>query len=162
MSPSSATHTLILGLGNPLRGDDGVGSAVIAMLRSPRFAAALPPTCTLRDGGTPGLETALLLDGYGRALIIDAAEMGLDPGGVRIFAPDEVRLHIQAAGLRSFTHMAGLAEALALGAALGDMPAEIAIVGIQPASLNWEIGLSPAVAAAVPVACEHVIGWLRR
>ena len=49
-------HTLILGLGNPLRGDDGVGTAVIANLRN---HPDLPPDVDLVDGGTAGLETAV-------------------------------------------------------------------------------------------------------
>lgn len=66
-------NTLILGLGNPLRGDDGVGTAVITTLQN----EPLPPDVDVVDGGTAGLELVLLLQKYRRVLVVDAAEMGL-------------------------------------------------------------------------------------
>ncbi len=143
--------TLILALGNPLRGDDGAGAAVLARLAQ----ADLPPGVALLDGGTPGLETALLLQGHRRVIIVDAAEMGLAPGAWVRFTPDQVELH--ANDLHGTLHSAGLAEALALGAALGVLPAEIVIYGVQPAEVGWSPGLSAPVAAAVPAVCAAIL-----
>lgn len=142
--------TLILALGNPLRGDDGLGAAVLAQLAS----LALPPDVTLVEGGTPGLETVLLLQGYQRAIIVDAAEMGLTPGAWRLLQPDVIAP--SAAGLTGTLHNAGLAEALHLGAALNILPPEIVVFGIQPQSIGWEPGLSAAAAAAVPVVAQAI------
>lgn len=149
---AAAPTTLILALGNPLRGDDGVAAAVLQQLG----ALPLPPDIALLDGGTPGLETVLLLEGYDRALIIDAAEMGLSPGEWRIVALDAVQLLPGDDALQGTLHSAGVAEALTLGAALGILPPQIVIVGIQPQSLDWIDQLSPAVQAAIPAVCAAV------
>jgi hydrogenase maturation protease len=146
-------RTLVLALGNPLRGDDGVGAAVLERLAD----ASLPEDTVLLEGGTPGLETVLLLQGYQRVLIIDAAEMGRDAGDWQRFRPDQVRLQARDLYLRGTLHYAGLAEALNLADALNLLPPTIEIFGIQPQEIGWEAGLSEAVRAAVPVVCEAVL-----
>lgn len=151
-------RTLVLALGNSLRGDDGVGTAVLQRLQSqPDLADGID----LLDGGTPGLETALLLEGYRRVIIIDAAEMGLAAGEWRRFLAADGRLPAQEAHLRGTLHTAGLAEALALGDALGILPSEIVVYGIQPADVGWREGLSEAVATAVPAVAAAVWAELR-
>ena len=155
LSAAPAAETLVLALGNPLRGDDGVGAAILAQLAE----ADLPPGVTLLDGGTPGLETALLLQGYRRAVIIDAADMGLEPGQWARFTRDAARLG--SADLRGTLHSAGLAEALSLGEALGLLPEAVVIFGIQPAAVGWTPGLSAPVAAAVPAVGAAILAELR-
>ncbi|RKT45378.1 hydrogenase maturation protease [Thiocapsa rosea] len=142
--------TLILALGNPLRGDDGVGAAVLDAL------PALPAGVTGLDGGTPGLGLVLSLQGYDRVIIVDAAEMGEAPGTWRRFTPDCLRT--PNSDLRGTLHDAGLAEALVLGEALGVLPSEIIIFGIQPEEIGWAPGLTRAVAAAIPGLCEAITG----
>ncbi len=149
-------NTLILALGNPLRGDDGVGAAVLQALQEKNL-----PNATLMDGGTAGLETVLLLEGADCAIIIDAADMGEAPGTWRRFSPDQVRMEARDMHLRGTLHYAGLSEALALGAAMNMLPPEILIFGIQPEEIGWEIGLSTAVAAAVPAVCAAIEETLR-
>jgi len=136
---------LVLALGNPLRGDDGVGQAVLGYLseKAPVFET------TLLDGGTPGLETILLMQGYDRVIILDAADMGLPAGEWRRFEPNAVEL--SHADLNGTLHSAGLAEALTLGSALGLLPPEVIVYGIQPQDIGWEAHLSEAVQNAVPV-----------
>lgn len=144
-------RTLILGLGNPLRGDDGAGPAVIEALT----ACALPPGVELLDGGAPGLETVLLWQGYGRVLVIDAAHMGLAPGAWRRFTSDEATM--QGAAMNGTLHAAGLAEALALGEALEALPPQLAIYGIEPQAIDWRPGLSAVVATAVAAVSEAIL-----
>jgi hydrogenase maturation protease len=151
---AETTDTIVLALGNPLRGDDGVGAAVIEQIAQTDF----PPGVSLLDGGTPGLETVLLLQNFRRAIIIDAAEMGLEPGQWKRFAPgNDAWLKPADMYLRGTLHYAGLAEALALGEALGVLPEEIVIYGIQPTEIGWSSGLSDAVAAAIPSVCETIL-----
>ena len=138
------SRTLVLGLGNVLRADDGLGSAVIGWLsRRP-----LPPEVDLQDGGTPGLELVLTLADYPRVLIVDAAELQRAPGQWARLTRQQVAPADAAVGLS--LHHAGLAEALALGEELGTLPAELMIYGVQPARLDWAAGLSSAAQAAVP------------
>ena len=149
--------TLVLSLGNPLRGDDGVGTAVFTKLAA---YPIIPPEVVLLDGGTPGLETVLLLAGYEKAIIIDAADMGLEAGAWRRFS--SAKLAVQAANLTGTLHQAGLAEALALAEALNMLPAEVIIFGIQPAEIGWEPGLSVGVETAVGEVCQAIIAEINK
>ena len=137
---------LILGLGNSLRGDDGAGSAVIAALS----LMDLPRHVDLLDGGTPGLEMVLLLQGYARVIIVDAADMGVAPGEWRRFTPDTAEIKSSEDNLQGTLHSAGLAEALALAGALDLLPPSLVIYGIQPKSLDWSQELTEPLAAALP------------
>jgi hydrogenase maturation protease len=144
--------TLVLALGNSLRGDDGVGSVVLERLEE---TAVFSPNITLIDGGTPGLETALTLQGYDKVIVIDAANIGAKPGTWQRFLLSDVLL-VQQANMNGTLHDAGLAEALALAEALGILPPEIILYTIQPESVGWEIGLSLAVQQAIPAICQHI------
>jgi hydrogenase maturation protease len=144
--------TLVLGLGNPLRADDGVGAAVIESLRE---TLGHEDAVDLIDGGTPGLESVLLLQGRSRVIVVDAADMGLEPGAWRTFTLDEV-VPVAKAAMQGTLHDAGLFEALALAEALDALPAELVIFGVQPGSLGWEQGLTPPVRRAVPALCEAI------
>lgn len=149
-------RTLILALGNPLRGDDGVGGAVLEHLRS----ADLPHEVTLVDGGTAGLEIVLLLQNCEHAVIIDAADMDRNPGEWAWFTPSQVCQSARDMHLRGTLHYAGLAEALTLGAALDLLPPRIDIIGIQPAAIDWQSGLSAPVSEAVPQVAGEVLRLL--
>jgi len=135
---------LILGLGNPLRGDDGVGPRVVAE----RLRRGLPDGVAAVDGGTGGLDLLHLLEGWERAVIVDAAELGRKPGEFLRFTPEEAHLVGSLASLSS--HNAGLADALALARALGKTLPDIVIYGVQPERMDWEEGLSPALEAVLP------------
>ena len=150
--------TLVLALGNPLRGDDGIGSVVLERLGE---TAVSSPHLTLIDGGTPGLETALTMQGYDKVIVIDAANLGAKPGTWRRFALSDVSL-IQRANMNGTLHDAGFAEALALAEALGILPPEMILYAIQPESMDWEIGLSDAVQQAIPAICQQIQAELTR
>ncbi len=149
---------LVLALGNSLRGDDGVGSAVLERLKE---TAVFPSHITLIDGGTPGLETALILQGYDSVIVIDAANIGAKPGTWRRFPLTDVSL-AQQANMNGTLHDAGFAEALALAEALNILPPEIILYAIQPESVDWEIGLSDAVQQAIPAICQQIQAELAR
>ncbi len=149
--------TLVLGLGNPLRGDDGVGTAVVAALRS---RTDLPAGVELLDGGAPGLETALLLQDYQRVIIVDAADMQLKPGEWRQFFWDAALVSDKSNRMLGTLHDAGLAEALALADALNILPPTVLIMGIQPQKIGWEQGLSPDVLRSLPEVCQSILQFL--
>ena len=147
-------HSVILCLGNLLRNDDGAGVAVYKILAEDN---CLPENVELVDGGTPGLETVLLLQGYKRAIIVDAADMGRRPGEWVRFTYREAALKSHDVTVRGTLHSAGLAEALVLGDALGVLPPEIVIYGIQPQEIGWSEGLSKPVRTAIPAICAAVL-----
>ena len=145
---------LVLGLGNPLRGDDGVGPRIIEELTR----RGLPEGVTVRDVGNAGLDLLNILEGWERAVIVDAAEMGREPGQFVRFTPDEARLTQKDDHFS--LHNAGLSEVLALANALGRTLPDFVIFGIQPAEFGWREGLSPAVEAAIPALTNAVIAEL--
>ena len=152
MQPS----VLVLGLGNPLRGDDGVGPRLVEELT----CRGLQNGKAALDVATGGLELIQVLEGWKRVVVIDAACVGQEPGQFVRFTPDEACL-AQTADSFSFHH-AGLSEVLALAQAMGrDLP-EMVIFGVQPAEVGWREGLSPAVEAALPALAEAVLEEIER
>ncbi len=144
--------TLILGLGNSLRGDDGIGPRVVEELTR----RGLPDRVTVVDGGTGGPDLMQVLEGWKRVVVVDAAEIGQEPGQFVRFTLDQVRL---ARTTDSFSlHHAGLSEALALADALGRALPEMVIFGVQPSEVGWREGLSPAVQTALPSVTDAVLG----
>jgi len=143
--------TLVLGCGNVLAGDDGVGVVAVRELQAQR----LPGGVTLVDGGTPGQWLAEQIIGYDRVYIVDAM-MGDRPGRVNIFDYEELP------GIKApawHVHGAGLREGLSLAKKyLGpEFPSLIKIVAVEimPPQM-WAEGLSPPVEAAV----GRVVGLL--
>ncbi len=158
MLPITRSTTLILGVGNPLQGDDGVGVRVAEMLG----ARELPPGVKLEDAGTPGLGLAAELEGWSRVIVVDAVRMGQRPGAWRRFGPEEVRLIASGDVLAS--HEPGIAEGLALAQALDMLPDEIVFYGVEPACCEMGQELSPAVSGALPGLVEAILAeiWKRR
>jgi hydrogenase maturation protease len=145
MTCPAVAPTLVLALGNPERGDDGVGQAVVRELSA---RGGLPTGVEILDGGLAGLEICLLMRGRRQVLIVDAAEMGVAPGEWRSLEVAEPLLagEFSPGGL----HGAGLREALQLSAALQELPERVTVFGIQPERIDWGSGLSRRVARAVP------------
>ena len=146
--------TLVVGLGNPLRGDDGIGPQAIQML----VAKALPEGVEVVEGGTQGLGLVSLMEGWRRVILVDAANVGQSPGGFVRFAPQEARL--LGSDQPISVHNAGLREALLLAETLELLPDEIVIYGMQPANLDWDNGLSPQVEAAMPKLIRAILDEL--
>jgi hydrogenase maturation protease len=144
--------TLVIGLGNPLRGDDGVGVRVAQMLAT----QALPPDVEVLDGGTQGLGLVNLMEGRRRVILVDAADVGRAPGEFVRFTPDEARLLGDEAHLS--VHAGGLRDALLLAQALQVLPDEVIIFGVQPARLEWDSALSPEIEATLPDLITAVLG----
>jgi hydrogenase maturation protease len=150
-------ETLVVGLGNPILGDDGVGWRVIAELDECDHAdASLQQACV---GGVSLME---ILVGYQRAIIVDAI---IDPDD----APGSVwRRPLSAVETRIASHLdsshdAPLPAAIEAGRAMGaDLPSEIDVVGIviERGDVFGE-ALSEVVEAAVPVATAAVVDALR-
>ncbi len=147
--------TLIIGLGNPLRGDDGIGVRVAQALAKQK----LPPGVEVLDGGTQGLGIVNLLEGRQRVIFVDAADVGAAPGQFRRFTLDEARLPGNDHHLS--LHNANLRDALLLAQALDMLPSEVIIFGVQPDSLQWKASLSPAVETALPQLLEAISSQLK-
>jgi len=134
--------TLVLGLGNLLMSDDGLGSRVITELEK-RFAPR--EAVHLLDGGTLGLDLLPRLEGIDKLLIIDALEMGAEPGAVFRLEGEAVP---RAFANKLSVHQMGLQDLLAVAELLGQLPGELVVIGAQAALIEMVMELSPPVAAA--------------
>ncbi len=135
--------TKIIGIGNPLMGDDGAGILAVERLSQ----MPLPDDVEVIDGGTGGITLLHLMEDAQRVILIDAVDMDKAPGTIVCFSPDEVRMAGGEAHLS--LHEAGLAPVLELGRAMGPLP-PITLFGIQPECVSRRIGLSPTLAQALP------------
>ncbi|MGA2819658.1 MAG: hydrogenase maturation protease [Anaerolineales bacterium] len=156
-APCRSADTLIMAIGDPLRADDGAGAAVLEGLRKSR---GLPMAVHLLDAGTGGLDITLTLGETSRAIIVDAADLGLRPGTWTRLCGDALRRFGQRAG--NSTHSAGLAEALAIGEALGLLPKELVVYAIQPGDLSFREGLTSPVARAIPQVTSAILAEVCR
>ena len=153
---TAAARVLVLGVGNILLTDEGVGPYAVGELNR-RFE--FPPGTTAIDGGTSAMELLEDMAGVDLLLIIDAVSSGRSPGTVVRLAGEEVPVFFAA---KLSPHQVGIADVLATMSLTGESPAETVIVGVEPASLKMGMELSPAAAAAVPQVIELVVGELRR
>lgn len=150
---------VVLGVGNVLLHDDGVGVRVVEELRSAavREPRSLPDGTRLVDGGTLGLELLRAIEGARAVLIVDAVDLDQPAGTVSVLGRDA----LEQSGDRARGIRAGVGELLAVGRLMDWLPARIALVGVQVADTGLGIGLSESVEAAVPRAVEMARRALR-
>ncbi|MGA2793089.1 MAG: hydrogenase maturation protease [Roseiarcus sp.] len=142
--------TLIIGLGNPDRGDDAAGRAVAARLK-----ARVPRDMRVIECG--GEATALLarLGEADEVILVDAAISGAAPGTVERFEAHEAPLPAARFGMS--THGFGLAEAIELARALGQLPRRCVVYAIEGRSFALGDPLSPDVEAAVGTVVARIL-----
>ncbi|HHT9120988.1 MAG TPA: hydrogenase maturation protease [Candidatus Hypogeohydataceae bacterium YC41] len=140
----------VIGIGNPLLGDDGVGVEVIKEMER----LALPKHIRLYDGGVGGFSLLGLMEGHREAIFVDALEMGLKPGSIRQL--DMEKLKALKPQLRYSLHEVSLKECLPLLQLL-DNPVKISVIGIQPKTVSPGLGLSPEVRDSIPYVIKTVL-----
>ena len=145
----------LAGIGNVLMGDDALGPYVVKLIEA-RYA--LPPEVEVMELGTPGADLALHLDGLDAAVVVDTVQVAGAPGELRLI--DRAELLARRPILPASPHEPGLREALFALQFHGGAPATVRLVGVIPASVALEVGLSPPVQAAVPAAVEAALAEL--
>lgn len=152
---SVTPRTYVVGLGQTVAGDDDVGLAVIRELQSHR----LPDACELRPLAHP-MELVALLEGGNRVVLVDAL-LALPAGRVLEVALEELSQRaLQPASSHGMGAVQAIQLAQALMPAMPSLPLRVVGITIEPIS-RYRIGLSEAVATAVPVAAETVLSLLR-
>jgi hydrogenase maturation protease len=153
---------LIVGVGNPLKGDDGFGIAALAAFRR----EPLPQDVRCLDTGIGGMHLVQeLMRGYDALILFDAVDRGDPPGRVVVLDPVLPETgELSANERRDYfceTHYAIPLRALTLAREVGVLPAIVRIVGCQVADAdNYGVGLNPAVEAAIPVAVAEASALL--
>jgi len=148
------TRTLVLGVGNLLVSDEGVGVHVIERLTE---TYDLPKGVQVLDGGTLGLDLLYYLEGVENLLIVDAVEMDKEPGTLLRMQGDEIPSFLS---IKMSPHQIGIPDML-FAAKLRDLyPRNVVLWGIQPATLEVGLELSPVIAAQVDVLVSKIVEQL--
>jgi hydrogenase maturation protease len=146
----------VLGLGNLMRTDDGVGIYAIRRLSGD---GRLPHSVQIIEGGMLGLDLLHSLRGVTHLLAVDAVDTGAAPGTLSRFADAE----LADLPTSKSVHLLGFADLLGSLKLLEDSPCEVVLLGIQPKSTDWGVTLSPIVDAAlhdlVEAALDQLSHW---
>jgi hydrogenase maturation protease len=152
-------QALVLGVGNTLMADDGIGPAAIAMLDQ---VWSFSEDVTLTDGGTKGTYLLPLVMESSHLLIIDAIDMKAEPGTVHRLDHDALKKIW--AGKNVGTHDASIPELLAYSDLLDSSPKNVCAIGIQQEVVEFSpVRLSDAVSKSMPEICRLAVeilqGW---
>jgi hydrogenase maturation protease len=144
-------RVLVLGIGNILMGDDGVGVYVVRHIEE--SGMRLPEGVDLLDGGTAGFDLMGLIDEYDKIVIVDALKTPDRPGSVYRFTPE----HAVETCARYSMHEVGIMEVIRTLGIVKRSP-ELEFVGIVPENIgDLDTSLSRAVEESIPRAVEVVL-----
>jgi len=146
---------LVLGAGNVLLRDEGVGIRAIEELQR-RYD--FPDEVHLLDGGTSGIELLRFFDGVDHLIIIDAISAGKPPGTVMRVEGDDVPATFET---RITPHQLGLSDLLATARLTDVMPGHLVLFGVEPRTMESGLDFSPEVKGALEKLTGHVVGELR-
>ncbi|MCK5671795.1 MAG: hydrogenase maturation protease, partial [Spirochaetales bacterium] len=113
----------------------------------------------LLDGGTDGLGLIEYLKDYKKVIIIDAVEMKLTPGTIKVFTPQEAIININSDALS--THGFGIAELIKLARGL-DINPELIIVGIQPENIDYGEELSGTISSILDILIKEILKLIQK
>ena len=155
--------TLVLGLGNTLLGDEGVGVLAVQYLHDHihQTKPDLENNIELLDGGTLSFTLAADIEDCAQLIVIDATRLDAAPGTVRVFEGDAMDRFL-GSGKRSSVHEVSLLDLMAVAALSGHLPQQRALIGVQPEYIDWADSLTPAVQQSLPTVCNHVIELVQR
>ena len=160
MGRSERPPVVVIGVGNAMRRDDGIGPAVLESLGRTDLGdvARTDVELVMLDGESTRLIEAWR--GRRRAIVIDAVRSGEPPG--RIHRVELGRDPLPDGRPANSSHSSGVAEAIALGRALGRLPDELIVIGVEAGDLSLGEGLSSQVSAALPTLVQNVRAEARR
>ena len=135
---------IVLGIGNTLNTDEGVGVHALPLLQQ---ALGTLSAIEFLDGGTLGLNLLPLVEETEHLLLLDAVDAGESPGTVVELRRDEIPLF---AGVKLSQHQLTFQEVLGLAHIRGKLPRHVHLIGVQPADLSVGMGMSDVVQRAIP------------
>lgn len=157
MTASHEPSVLVLGIGNLVMSDDAVGVIVAQRLQKEyRFA----DNVEILDGGTLGLDLLPKLENITNLIMIDAVETGKPAGTCVRLSGQELPIALQT---KISPHQMGLKDLLAVSELMGHSPKEMVLIGVQPGSIEMDVGLTPEVEAELETLVSNVLtelaGW---
>ena len=150
-------RTLVLGIGNTLLSDEGVGVHAVRYLQQHH---ADEPDTEYLDGGTLSFTLATSIEEADRFIVIDATELQARPGTVRTFVNEEMDDFL-GNNRKMSVHEVGLLDLLHITRLAGRFPEQRALIGVQPQNLDWGDAPTQDVNAAIPLACRRAMQLIR-
>jgi hydrogenase maturation protease len=145
---------LVLGIGNILLKDEGVGVHIVNKLKE----MSLPDNVEVLDGGTAGLDLVDFIADRGKLIVIDAVNAGEKPGTV--YRLTEENLDIKPKAIMSF-HDIDFMDAIHMSETMGNKPKEVVVIGVEPKDMSDGLELSPEIEERVPRIIELVMEELK-
>lgn len=145
-------HTLVLGIGNTLLGDEGAGIHALNLLEA---TLGEQPGIIYIDGGTLSFTLAHYIEDCDNLIVLDAAELKSPAGTVSTFEDTDMDNFLGAA--KRSPHEVGLLDLFDIARITESLPANRVLIGIQPETMDWSMTPSASVSAALPQAVEHAI-----
>jgi hydrogenase maturation protease len=152
-TPHNLKKTTVLGVGNLLLSDEGVGVHVVKRL----MQMALPPGVGVIDGGVSGLGLVGVVAGTDRLIIIDAVKGGGPPGSIYRFEIEDLAQYPCTSQMS--VHEIGVRDVLRLSGLVGQAP-KTTIIGLEPKSMEMGMELTPEIQAKVPRVIELIFDEL--
>jgi len=137
-------RTVVLGIGNTILSDEGVGVRAAEALQT---AYDLPPDVDVIDGGTAGMELLGPLAGVDLLLVLDAVKAGKAPGNIVKLVGREVPVFFRS---KLSPHQVSICDVLAGLEFSGELPKDLVLIGVEPESMELGLDLTPTIAAQVP------------
>jgi hydrogenase maturation protease len=153
---SSANTIAVVGIGNSLLTDDGAGIHTLQQFS----AENADDDVHCLDGGTVGLALLNRLGGLRGLIALDAMILGKSPGSVTVLEGEDMDSHLRRQ--RGSVHELGLADLLDAMRLRGELPEKRALIGIEPANMEWGTEPTDIVSAALPEASGRVTALVRR
>jgi hydrogenase maturation protease len=147
--PTARPSILIMGVGNILLSDEGVGVHVVRAMQKMK----LPDNVELLDGGTASMSFLDNLSSREKVIIIDAVKGNDKPGTIYRFTPSDITTQKE---MVTSLHQIGILDSLNMAQFLGAAPQNVIIYGIEPKELDWGMSLSSEIAAVIPRVIELI------
>ncbi len=141
----------IIGVGNILMQDEGVGPKVADILKRDYI---FEPNIEIIDGGTLGLDLLPYIEKYKKILIIDVVDFGKEPGFIKILRGEEIPPYLKT---KLSVHHVGVQDLLEVARLMDFMPEELVLVGIQPESIDLGLDLTPIIVGKLKELTEEVL-----
>lgn len=143
-----AERILILGVGNILLKDEGIGVHVVRELEKKN----LPGNVEVMDAGTAVIDMMPYFENVKKLIVIDAVRAGREPGTIYRFAPEDIYENNKMS-----LHQMGLLEALTMSREIGKCPGDAIVIGVEPEIIEPGLGLSEKLSCKVPDIVNTVI-----
>ena len=145
----------ILGLGNILMTDEGVGVHTVNEFER-RYE--VPDYVEIVDGGTAGLDLIPFIEGREKVLMVDAVNFDREPGYINILENDAIPIRLTQ---KASMHHLGLMDVLCIVRMSGNIPRNMCIIGIQPKSLELGLDMTPEIWDKKDVLIERIVSKLQ-